>query len=746
MNAKTRPEAQTPLQIARRLAADFAENAAERDVAGGTPKAERDALRRSGLLSLIIPREYGGLGASWSETLQTVRELARVDSSIAHVYGFQHLMLATVRLFSRPEQWQPWFELTARNRWFWGNALNPLDNRTVARRFDGWREFSGKKSFCSGARDSEMLIASALDGEGGALLIAAIPTARSGISLGQDWDNMGQRQTDSGSAIFERVRVEESELLLDPGPLSTPFACLRPLIAQLIFTEVFLGIAEGAFEEARQYTLREARPWFRSEVAEANADPYVLARYGEFWVGLESTRALVERAAQRLDAAWSKGPALDASERGQLALAIAAAKRRPAPGPLLAQPAHPDPARPAGLQDPRAGRLGAEPVTAATDLLLMNASTRTPDRLLTLPRSPNLATSIRATAQVFEDPKSQALLEHLRQVAPSEASVLVIGETGTGKELVARHIHNLSARRNGPFVAVNCGAFSESLVEAELFGHEKGAFTGALAAKAGWFEEANGGTLFLDEIGDLPMPIQVKLLRVLQEREVVRLGSRKSIPIDVRVLAATNVQLERAINAGHFREDLYYRLNVVSLELSPLRERPGDILPLTRHFIAEYSRRLGYGQSQLSPEAAQKLRAYSWPGNIRELENVIHHTLLICRDGLIRADDLHLSNLRLERGEELARGGPASGAAEHLLQQAFQRLFEEQGENLHGRVEDALLRAAYRFCHGNQVHTANLLGLSRNVTRTRLIAIGELVVNKRGGQRIDGERAVRLSI
>ncbi|MBF3017081.1 monooxygenase, partial [Pseudomonas aeruginosa] len=311
MNAKTRPEAQTPLQIARRLAADFAENAAERDVAGGTPKAERDALRRSGLLSLIIPREYGGLGASWSETLQTVRELARVDSSIAHVYGFQHLMLATVRLFSRPEQWQPWFELTARNRWFWGNALNPLDNRTVARRFDGWREFSGKKSFCSGARDSEMLIASALDGEGGALLIAAIPTARSGISLGQDWDNMGQRQTDSGSAIFERVRVEESELLLDPGPLSTPFACLRPLIAQLIFTEVFLGIAEGAFEEARQYTLREARPWFRSEVAEANADPYVLARYGEFWVGLESTRALVERAAQRLDAAWSKGPALD---------------------------------------------------------------------------------------------------------------------------------------------------------------------------------------------------------------------------------------------------------------------------------------------------------------------------------------------------------------------------------------------------------------------------------------------------
>lgn len=150
-------------------------------------------------------------------------------------------------------------------------------------------------------------------------------------------------------------------------------------------------------------------------------------------------------------------------------------------------------------------------------------------QLLTLPPSPALATSIRATAQVFEDPKSQALLDHIQQVAPSEASVLIIGETGTGKELVARHIHNLSARRNRPFVAVNCGAFSESLVEAELFGHEKGAFTGALSAKAGWFEEADGGTLFLDEIGDLPMAIQVKLLRVLQEREVVRLGSRKSI-------------------------------------------------------------------------------------------------------------------------------------------------------------------------------------------------------------------------
>ncbi len=366
-------------------------------------------------------------------------------------------------------------------------------------------------------------------------------------------------------------------------------------------------------------------------------------------------------------------------------------------------------------------------------------------QLLTLPPSPALATSIRATAQVFEDPKSQALLDHIQQVAPSEASVLIIGETGTGKELVARHIHSLSARRNRPFVAVNCGAFSESLVEAELFGHEKGAFTGALSAKAGWFEEADGGTLFLDEIGDLPMPIQVKLLRVLQEREVVRLGSRKSIPIDVRVLAATNVQLERAINAGHFREDLYYRLDVVSLELSPLRERPGDILPLTRHFIDAYSRRLGYGPITLSREAEHKLKHYSWPGNIRELENVIHHTLLICRHGVIERGDLRLSNLRIERQDDSPHG--TDNSAEALLARAFQTLFEEQAGALHEKVEEALLRAAYRFSHYNQVHTANLLGLSRNVTRTRLIKIGELAVNKRRpGENLQGERMLHLSV
>ena len=327
MNAIQSAHAETPLQIARTLAAEFAQTAAERDQLGGTPKAERDALRRSGLLALSIPKQYGGLGASWSETLEVVREFAKVDSSIAHVYGFQHLMLATVRLFSRPEQWQPWFELTARNNWFWGNALNPLDTRTVSKKLSGWREFSGRKSFCSGSADSEMLIASALDETtSGKLLIAAIPSHRTGITLHGDWDNIGQRQTDSGSATFERVRVEENELLLDPGPLSTPFACLRPLIAQLTFVNMFLGIAEGAFEEARGYTLKETRPWFKSGVERASEDPYVLSHYGEFWVGLESVRLLTERANRLLDEAWAKEHQLSAEGRGHLAVAIATAK------------------------------------------------------------------------------------------------------------------------------------------------------------------------------------------------------------------------------------------------------------------------------------------------------------------------------------------------------------------------------------------------------------------------------------
>ncbi|GAB3436004.1 acyl-CoA dehydrogenase family protein [Giesbergeria sinuosa] len=313
-------------QITETLAREFAATAVERDIRGGTPKAERDALRRSGLLSLSIPTAYGGQGLNWAQVLETVRRFAQVDSSIAHVYGFHHLLLATVRLFSRPDQWEPWLEQTAHKHWFWGNALNPLDTRTVVRHREGWYEFSGKKSFCSGATDSEMLVASGLDEHSQKLLIAAIPTSRAGITLNEDWNSIGQRQTDSGSALFEKVRVEAHELLLDPGPLSTPFSSLRPLLAQLIFVHLFLGLAEGAFEQARHYTLNESRPWFRSGVEQAGQDPYTLLHYGEFFVGLESVRLLASHAAQRFDEAWSRGAALDAQQRGQVAVAIAAAK------------------------------------------------------------------------------------------------------------------------------------------------------------------------------------------------------------------------------------------------------------------------------------------------------------------------------------------------------------------------------------------------------------------------------------
>ncbi len=316
----------SPLAVAQALADRFATTAAERDERGGTPKAERDALRASGLLSLSIPAAQGGQGADWATTLQTVRTLAQADSSVAHVYGFHHLLLATVQLFARPDQWVPWLEQTARKQWFWGNALNPLDTRTAVRRVDDWYDFSGKKSFCSGALDSEMLVASGIDERTGQLLIAAIPTARAGITLNGDWNCMGQRQTDSGSALFENVRVEAGELLRDPGPLTTPRSSLRPLLAQLIFVHVFLGLAEGAFAQARHYTLNESRPWFRSGAERASEDPYIQSHYGEFFVGLESVRLLAAHAAAAFDAAWNQGDALDAEGRGRVAVAVATAK------------------------------------------------------------------------------------------------------------------------------------------------------------------------------------------------------------------------------------------------------------------------------------------------------------------------------------------------------------------------------------------------------------------------------------
>jgi sigma-54-specific transcriptional regulator len=335
-----------------------------------------------------------------------------------------------------------------------------------------------------------------------------------------------------------------------------------------------------------------------------------------------------------------------------------------------------------------------------------------------------LALSVRASCLVFEDAASKALLDRVQLIAPSEATVLIIGETGTGKELIARHIHDLSDRRNGPFVAVNCAAITESLMESELFGHERGAFTGAVASKAGWFETSQGGSLFLDEIGDLPLSLQAKLLRVVQEREVVRVGSRQPLPVDVRLIAATNVKLDEAVAADRFREDLYYRLNVAAVPLPPLRERPGDILPLAHHFLTQYGTKLGYATVDLSPEASRAMLVYPWPGNIRELENAIHHALLICAGTTVRPEDLRLPAPRPHI--------PAAtqGPIEPSLETALERLFESDHPRLYRVIDETVIRAAYDYCEQNQLRTARLLGISRNIVRDRLLRYGLLKSQK----------------
>ncbi len=326
--------------------------------------------------------------------------------------------------------------------------------------------------------------------------------------------------------------------------------------------------------------------------------------------------------------------------------------------------------------------------------------------------------SLRATALVFEDPVSRRLLEQIERIAPSDATVLIIGETGTGKELVARHVHALSKRSKNVFGALNCAALSENLIESELFGHEKGSFTGALTSKEGWFETANKGSLFLDEVGDLPFAMQAKLLRVLQEREVVKVGSRQPVPVDVRIIAATNVNLEEAVAASHFRADLYYRFNVATIQLSPLRDRPGDILPLAKHFLKIYADRLGYGEIKLSPATELTLLNYDWPGNIRELENAIHRALLVCPSNRLRPEDFKLSGVRT-----LDHGASVSTTS---LESALQRLCEQAPPKLFEILEETIIRTAFEFCEENQVQTARLLDISRNVLRHKLGLYGML--------------------
>jgi sigma-54-specific transcriptional regulator len=395
------------------------------------------------------------------------------------------------------------------------------------------------------------------------------------------------------------------------------------------------------------------------------------------------------------------------------------------------------------------------PVNASTDdlrsseVVPLDASDEGASTLIAFRNSQQLSLLVRATAFVFSDPQSLQLQDLIKRIAPSEATALIVGETGTGKELVARHIHALSHRSDTAFVAVNCGAFSETLIESELFGYERGAFTGAMQSKAGWFETASGGTLFLDEIGDLPLPMQVKLLRVLQEREVVRLGSRRPVRIDVRLIAATNVDLAEAVRAGRFREDLYYRLQVITLPLRPLRERAGDILPLAQHFLKMYVKRLGLEPFTLAPQARQALLDYPWPGNIRELENVIHRALLVSRQHQILVSDLglpawveqsapeignmHRNGFR-PRSEAAGATGAAAAAgsagdapsaissapAYAALLRAWRSLLESGEVVSFDQLQHQLIGEAWQSNQGNQVRTAKQLAISRNILRTYL--------------------------
>ncbi len=332
-------------------------------------------------------------------------------------------------------------------------------------------------------------------------------------------------------------------------------------------------------------------------------------------------------------------------------------------------------------------------------------------------RRRGLASCMRA--MIVEDPASLALQALVQRIAPSNLPVLISGETGTGKEVVARRIHAASSRAHGPFCAVNVAAFSEALIESELFGHERGAFTGAHTSRAGWFESACGGTLFLDEIGEVPLRLQVKLLRVLQEREVTPVGGRRPLPVDVRVIAATNVDLRAAMREQRFREDLFYRLNVTAVQLSPLRDRPGDILPLAEYFIALYGDGVRLGSC-----AAERLRSYSWPGNVRELENAIQRALIVRRGNeLLAADFPSFTDAPMQTVHAAKADAPADFTA---LENALQGLFESGVPNLQSRVEATLLTTAYRFCGRNQLETARMLCMSRHVVRARLIEYGEL--------------------
>ena len=322
---------------------------------------------------------------------------------------------------------------------------------------------------------------------------------------------------------------------------------------------------------------------------------------------------------------------------------------------------------------------------------------------------------------VAHSPRMQEVLATVERVATTNATVLLGGESGAGKDLIARAIHQHSRRSSGPFIKINCTAIPENLLESELFGYEKGAFTGAASSKPGKFELADKGSMFLDEIGDVPPAIQVKLLRVLQEREFERLGGTRTLKVDVRLIAATNRDLRAALEDGTFREDLYYRLNVVPISIPPLREHKEDIPYLVDHFLERFAQEFGKPITAITPAALRVLTEFHWPGNVRELENIIERAVALSSGTVLDVADIHLDRRPGVAGTEtaqitsLASGAPGSGTGLAAL--------PPEGMTLE-QFEDEIIREALRRAAGNKSQAARLLGLSRNALRYRLSKMG----------------------
>ncbi|MEA1676675.1 sigma-54 dependent transcriptional regulator [Nitrospirillum sp. BR 11163] len=331
-------------------------------------------------------------------------------------------------------------------------------------------------------------------------------------------------------------------------------------------------------------------------------------------------------------------------------------------------------------------------------------------------------------AIVSRDPSMGGVLRLADQIAPSDASVLITGESGTGKELMARYIHRKSRRANAVFVSVNCAAIPENLLESELFGHEKGAFTGAVARRVGKFEEANGGTLLLDEISEMDIRLQAKLLRAIQEREIDRVGGTQPVKVDIRVLATSNRFLEEEVRAGRFREDLFFRLNVVNLALPPLRERPADIAILSQHFATKYSEANGLPERRVSPEALAMLQAHRFRGNVRELENTMHRAVLLSRGTEIGTDAILLTGAEpAAPAQGYSAVAPVAARATAVAQPPTAPAGEPGASGTAGLVgrsvadvERDLIIDTLSHCLGNRTHAANILGISIRTLRNKL--------------------------